>query len=76
MTQDPADRLVDPGPRVPADVGRADVPEADVIEQAQRVDGDADADPYAQPLPLDANPDDVAEQRLEVPLDEDEYPGG
>jgi len=67
--------MVEPGLALPADVGAdPDRPEADVIEQSLRI-GDERAS-YDEPLPLDANPDDVAEQRLEVPIDDDDYPVG
>lgn len=76
MTHDPADRLVEPGATPGAELGGAEVPEADVLEQVLSVDGGAESDIYAEPLPLEANPDDVAEQRLEVPFDDDDYPVG
>ncbi len=37
-----------------------------------------EADPtrtiYRDPMPVEANPDDVYEQRLEVPLEDEDYP--
>jgi hypothetical protein len=36
----------------------------------------ADGPDGFDPLPADANPDDVVEQRLEVPFDDDDYPTG
>jgi len=58
-----------------------DVSEADGIEQSLPLRTDADDTDgarrvYDDPIPGDANPDDVLEQRFEVPLDDDEYPAG
>jgi hypothetical protein len=68
----------DAGDQAPLDLV-PDVAEADVIEQSLPVrahaDG-ADGPDGFDPLPADANPDDVVEQRLEVPFDDDDYPTG
>lgn len=75
MAQDPTDRMVTPGTRLPPDVAAGgDVSEADVIEQALPLADEDTGAPYADPIPVDANPDDVLEQRLEVPVDDDDYP--
>jgi hypothetical protein len=72
MQRDPGDRT---GRGLPPDVA-----EADVLEQSLPVGRDVDAsdagDADEDPLPVDANPDDVFEQRLEVPFEDDDYPPG
>ena len=56
------------------DVGSADVPEADLVEQLTPADGNDDReDSTPPPTPLEVNPADAAEQRRSVPVDED-YP--
>lgn len=60
-----------------ADPARA-VPEADDIEQSLPVSGASDesddGDVYREPMPVEADPGDVFEQRLEVPVEDDDYP--
>lgn len=62
MSSDPGDRLSQP--------------EADVLEQVSPVESDPTTDIYAEPVPLDVDPADVIEQRIEVPIPEDDYPAG
>lgn len=78
MPQEPAPGTARPGAAVEADPTR-DVPEADGLEQSLPVtDAPADAEVageiYRDPMPAEANPDDVYEQRLEVPMEDDDYP--
>jgi hypothetical protein len=52
-------------------------PETDVAEQRRPATRDDDADLLAAepgPLPLEADPVDVAEQRTELPDDDDDEP--
>lgn len=63
------------------DLGLApDVEEADGIEQLLPLRPDLDGSgaglTVLDPLPGDANPDDVVEQRLEVPFEDEDYPPG
>jgi hypothetical protein len=68
-------RVADPQVEVEPEneITSVEVPEADAAEQA-RAATDRDEDRVgARPVPLDADPADLAEQGREVDFDEDEY---